>query len=413
MALQALLFAHHVAAGVEPLAATSVAGLTVLERQARLARRLGADRVYVVAERMPPGLAAAIDRLRGEIELIRSPLALATTIEDDDRLLTFEEGLVVDDAAVAPLLESAPDTMIAVKLGDPPYAGAERLDSASFWAGVAIYEARLVRDVVANLGEWDLQSTLLRSAAGEGVPPVDAFATPPSIWTLVTEPADAVSVAATLLDAGREVRATAPARYLYEPVERRLVEAALPTRLPGMAVIIAGVGAGAAAIAAFAIGWLWVGLLLALIAPPLADTGCWLVRARLGTPPDWVDGALDRVVEPAWYLGLAAGLAGGALGLGAWAVAVAGITFRLASDMQRRFFARLRGTALENAGPAEARLAAWGASRETAAWILLPFAVADAWALGFAALALHAGGSFFLWQARLFARLENEAGNSL
>jgi hypothetical protein len=412
MALVALLFAHHVASGGgEPLAVTDVAGLSVLERQAMLARRLGAERVFVVAERMPPGLAAALLRVRDLVEVVREPARLATGIAEGDRVLTLEEGLVVDAAAAEALLESESDTLLAVKAGEPPYPEAERLDSSCFWAGLAVYDGRLVRRVVADLGEWDLQSTLLRAATGEGVRQVEAFApTPPAVWAPAVTDETAAAIGERLIGAGREVRWSWPARFLYAPLERWLLGLVLPTRISGPALAAAGVGMGLLAAIAFALGWLWPGLVLAILAPPVADTGLWLARARLAPAPAWLDPLFDYGVEPAWYLGLAASLAAGDLGWGAWVLAAAIIAFRLAADAQRSFFGRVRGEPLETAGVPEMRLARAAAARETMPWLLLPFAAAGAWPLGLVALGLYTAGSFFGWQSRLFARLDDKTG---
>lgn len=408
MALVALLFAHHVASGgAEPLAATEVAGLSVLERQALLARRLGAERVFVIAERMPPGLAAALLRVRDLVEVVRDPAVLGRDLTEDDRVLTLEEGLVVDPDAAAALLEDAPGTLLAVNAGEPPYPTAERLDSNSFWAGLAIYDGRLVRSVAADLGEWDLQSTLLRAATGEGVPQVEVFApTSPAVWRLADTDEAATAIGEALLGGGREPRWSWPARFLHAPAERWLLGWALPTRISGPALVAAGIGLGAIAAVAFALGWLWPGLALALLAPPVADTGLWLARARLAPAPAWLDPAFDYGIEPAWYLGLAAFLAGTSLGVGAWVLAAAIIAFRLAADAQRRFFRRFRDEPLEATGVAETRLARASAARETVPWALLPFAAAGAWDVGFIVLGLYAAASFFGWQARLFARLQ-------
>ena len=418
MSLVALLFAHHVApGGVEPLAAIDVGGLTTLERQVALVRRLGAERVHVVAERMPPDLAAALHRIHDLVEVVRDPARLVDAFHDDDHVLTLDEGLVADEAAARGFVAMADGAALAVVVDEPPYPGAERVDSSCFWAGAAIYEGRLVRAVAADLGEWDLQSTLLRTAVGEGSAQIDAFVSAPALWRRVSDRDDAHDVGTMLLGAGRESRSGWPSRFLYAPLERLLVRAMLRTRVTGPMLVAAAVVAGVAAALAFAGGWLWTGLVLALLAPIAGDAGLWLARARLTTPPTWIESAFDHGIEPVWYLGLAAhfsrDLSAGAWSVGAWAVAAAIIALRIASDAQRRFFARHRGQSLDAAGVPERRLSRGSASRETMPWLLLPFAAADAWPLGFAALAMFAGASFFGWQSRLFKRLDDGTGVNL
>ena len=412
MALVALLFAHHTVAGSsEPRAAAVVAGLTILERQAMLARRLGAERLFVVAERMPPGLAAALDRLHDVIEVVRDPAALVIGIADGDRVLSLEEGLIVDEADARPLVELA-GPALAVNSGEPPYDGAERLDSTSFWAGLAVYDGRLVRAVAADLGEWDLQSTLLRAATGEGIAQVEPFAggLPPS-WRFIAEPGNSAATDAQLIADGAPVRSGWPSRYLYPPVERMAVAAALPTRVTGFALAVtAGVLGGLAALA-LALGWPLVGVALAIVAPAVADVGAWLGRVRLEPAQPWVEPTFDYAVEPAWYLGLAAGLAVDRLGIAAWALAAALIAFRLADLRQQRLLARIGATAAED--KRARRLDLLAAGRDTLPWVLLPFALAGMPAAGLAALAVYAGATFFLRQSRLFARVTEMAGVKL
>lgn len=412
MALVALLFAHHAVAGsTEPRAAIAIAGLTMLERQAVLAQRLGAERLFVVAERMPPGLATALERLQDVAEVIRDPASLAANIADRDRVLTLEEGLIVDEAD-ARLFIDAPGAVLAVKTGEPPYDGAERLDSASFWAGLAVYEGRLVRAVASDLGEWDLQSTLLRSATGEGTAQVEPVAGGlPATWRFIAEPGASRSIDEQLIADGAPVRSGWPSRYLYPAIERLAVRAALPTRVTGLALAVTAVALGGLAALAFAMGWPAVGLGLAIIAPPVADIGAWLGRVRLEPAQPWVEPAFDYAIEPGWYVGLAAGLAVDGLGVGAWAFAAALIAFRLAELRQQRVLARLGSATTE--GKRERWLDLLTAGRDTLPWALLPFALAGAWAPGLVALAIYAGASFFAWQSRLFARVTEIAGVKL
>lgn len=411
MALVALLFAHHAASGsAEPRAAIDVGGLSVLERQALLVRRLGAERLLVIAERMPPGLAAALTRLRDVVEVVRDPASLATRIGDNDRVLTIEEGLIPDEAMVAALVD-ARSAALTVKPGEPPYPGAERLDSRSFWAGVALYDGRLVRAVAADLGEWDLQSTLLRSAAGEGIAQVEASDGDAAAWRFVADPLAALPAEQQLAEDAASKPHSWPSRYLYWPIQRLAVRAALPTRLTGQWLTIGAATLGVLAGLSFAGGWLAVGLALAIVAPVVAGIGAWLGRVRLEAPQDWVDPAFDYAIEPLWSLGLAYHLAGAGLGVGAWALAAAVIAFRIAGLREQRLLARLDADAPEPGGRPWLDLLAAG--RETLPWALLPFGLAGAWGLGLAALAAYAGASFFALQSRLFARVTEIAGAKL
>jgi hypothetical protein len=408
MALVALLFAHHAASGsAEPRATIDVGGLSVLERQALLARRLGAERLLVIAERMPPGLAAALTRLRDVVEVVRDPASLATRIGDGDRVLAIEEGLIPSPAMVAALVD-ARSAALAVKPGEPPYPGAERLDSRSFWAGIALYDGRLVRAVAVDLGEWDLQSTLLRSAAGEGIAQVETPDGDAAAWRFVVDLPAALSAEQQLTEDAALAPRSWPSRYLYWPIERLAVRASLPTRLTGPWLTMGAAALGVLAGLSLAAGWLAVGLVLAIVAPVVGGIGAWLGRVRLEAPQDWLDPAFDYAIEPLWSLGLAYHLADEGLGVGAWALAAGVIAFRIAGLREQRLISQLGA---EASGPSgRAWLELLGAGRETLPWVLLPFGLAGAWGLGLAALAVYAGATFFAFQSRLAARVAMVAG---
>ena len=410
MALLALLFAHHVASGsAEPLAAIEVAGLSVLERQVVLARRLGAERIIVVAERMPPGLAAALAHIGDSVIVVRDAAAIAAQIGTGDLVLTLQEGLVADEIPATALLGEAASPLLAVTPSEPAYASAERLDSESFWAGFAIYDAAMVQGVAADIGEWDLQSTLLRAAAAAGSLRVELHVEP-AAWRFVGEAGSASAITAQLMAESRPRRFGWPSRYLFALIEPRLVEALLPTRLTGRMLAVAGVLAGLAAALLFATGWLWAALVLAVLAPQISDAGAQLARLRLEPPEDWFDSTYDFFVEPTWYLALAAWLADQGYGFGAWAMAAAAIAFRFAMIRQSDFYRRLHGRELEAAEP---RWAALAAGRDTVPWLLILAGIAGLWLAGLGAVAIYAAGSFFILQTRLFARLADPAGAKL
>src|SRR3546814_9073084 len=46
--------------------------------------------------------------------------------------------------------------------------GFERIDATARWAGLALLPGTMVREVSRRFGDWDLQSTLLRTAVQSG-----------------------------------------------------------------------------------------------------------------------------------------------------------------------------------------------------------------------------------------------------
>ncbi len=407
MSLHALLFAHHVAPGSgEPLAAIDVAGLSVLERQVVLVRRLGVERIFVVAERMPPALAAALDRIGESVQIVRSAPALSAEIAADDVVVTLQEGLVAEETPATALIGEAAAPLVAVSMAEPAYGTAERLDSDSFWAGFAIYEGAMVRQVAADIGEWDLQSTLLRAAAAGGTPRVE-LRVEPAAWRFVGEARSGSALSAQLIDETRPRRFGWPSRFLFAWVEPRAVAALLPTRVTGRLLTVGGVLLGLLASLLFATGWPWPALAFAVSAPQLSDVGAQLARLRLEPTEDWVDPCYDWLVEPTWYLALAAWLADQGYGFGAWSFAAAAIAFRFAMIRQSSFYRRLKGIELEIEEP---QLAAFAAGCDSAPWLLILAGLGSLWLAGLGAVAVYAALSFFLLQGRLFARVADPSG---
>ncbi|MFC3713901.1 hypothetical protein ACFOMD_15095 [Sphingoaurantiacus capsulatus] len=408
MALVALLFAHHGAPGGEPLAAIDVAGLTVLERQVVLSRRLGAEKIFVIAERMPPGLAAALDRVGDSVKILRDPALLGEAVADDDLVLSLQEGLVAEVAPATALLGEAPAPLLAVTEGEPAYQAAERLDSLSFWAGFAVYPAEQVKEVAADIGEWDLQSTLLRTAASSDSPRLTLHVEPAE-WRFVGEAASATALSDQLLSETRPRRFGWPSRFLFAGLEPRLVRLMLPTRLTGRMVTAGAVTLGLLGVLLFAFGWPGPALLLAILSPQLADAGVQLARLRLEPTEKWIEPAFDHAIEPGWYLALGAHLS--TLGWSAaWPLAIGVVAARVAMNQQSRFYRRLKDDDLEAAEPGWSAVAA---GRDTLPWLLLPFALLVMWKAGLIAIAIYAASSFFVLQARLFSRLADPAGAKL
>lgn len=412
MALTALLFAHHGAGSDgEPPAMRSVAGLGVIERQVRQARRCGAGRVIVVVERMPPRLAMTLAALN--VEIVR---AIAGISVGDERVLVIEDALVVDARIVLATLAKE-GRAVAVWKGRNGPEGAQRIDPVTHWAGVAVYPGALVSKVLADLGEWDLQETLLRAAfAGEkpvrvDIATIDDYEVErkrkvPLVWAGVRSDADAASAGENVLAAGQQGCPDWPARYVNTIVENWLVRALLDTRLTPGAVHAASAAVGAAATLAFATGWLWVGLALALLTAPLQGGAHKLALAREHGLQNRVT---DKLIEYSWYLGLAGHFALSRESFGPIMFAAMILLASIGGTVQREMFTRFTGRSLDDCGGLERRFRLVASGRDTNLWLMLPFAALEAWYAGFVALALYAVGSYAVAQARFYVRLDEYA----
>ena len=114
----------------------------------------------------------------------------------------------------------------------------ERIDAQSRWAGVALVDAHLLGSTAAMLGDWDLQSTLLRRALQEGalrLRPSDVGGEP-----LARRAADDLDdFQRKLVRRSRGARPDWVSRYLLPPIEEFATERLMET---AHSAAVAGVG---------------------------------------------------------------------------------------------------------------------------------------------------------------------------
>lgn len=395
------------AASAEPLI---VGGIGILERQIRQVRRAGVVRTIVVGQRHWG------DRVAADIGHVADAGGLPRLLDGVDRVLTIAPGAVLDERIVAATV-AGPAPAVAVWPTRTGHAGTERIDAVTVAAGIALYPAALVRDVAARLGDWDLPSTLLRAALGEpGLTRVDLAALPayaperrrevPLVWALPTDADGARAVTATIVAAAQKGCLDWPARYLHAPIEDAVVRLLLPTAVTPNMVTLANAAVALVAVVAFAGGWLWTGLILALVCGPLDGVDGKLARSRIEfSRLGELEHVLDKVAEYGWFAAVAAHFAHALGHDGPWAVAALLIGFALAESLQGEFFRRFTGVQLDDAGRFERGFRVVAARRNTLLWTWLPFAAAGAWYEGFFTLSLYTLATFFVMQVRFFVRL--------
>lgn len=394
MALAALISAYH--EDSEPgdgLRATlPLAGRTLIERQARLAASAGAAPIVILVERMPSELLNAVDRLRSEgiaVKIARSVAEAADSIHPEDRLLLLADGVVADESHVArvagaegPILLTVPD-----QASDDRF---ERIDAQSRWAGLAALDGTLLKSTAAMLGDWDLQSTLLRRTiqAGARQFAVRGEAADDRL-TIAETGEDLAEVEASILEGAADLRRDWVSRWLLAPVERLATRLLMPTVIsPAWLRITAAVLTVLGAFL-FARQWIWPGLVILLLGTPLDGTAERLATLRMqpAGPRGWA-----AVLLPALG-GIALLALGYALaetrGWGCVALAGAALAFMVALQVELEGERGIDRTLL--------------AERKGLTWLLLPFALGGAWVTGLVALAAYAAGSFF-WVQRLIHR---------
>ncbi|MEO8455594.1 MAG: NTP transferase domain-containing protein [Sphingomicrobium sp.] len=362
-----------------------LSGRTLIEYQVRCAAAAGAAPIVVVVERVPQALQDAFERLRLDGVGVFPVSAIEEAVsrfEAGAMILLIGDGVAPTAELVASLAEE-PEPAVATVADDEAHESFERIDAESRWAGVALVDAHLLGSTAAMLGDWDLQSTLLRRSIQEG-----ALRLPVAEGTeplLVESAQDLEGFQRRLIVASRGIRSDWVSRYLLPPVEEftteRLMEsAARPIWLIWAAVVLTLGGAFC-----FTRGWLAAGLVLLLLSTPLD-----IVASRLATLRLRPLAARLMIRLALWP---AAGVA--LLALGWWetrhgtgwgALVSAGATIAFAEA------ARIEKAGLPSGGDL------WLFSRRGAIVAAVPFALGGAWTSYLVALLVYATASFFIVQ---------------
>jgi hypothetical protein len=176
MALGALVGAYQEDDGGGLRALLPLAGQTLIEYQARCLAAIGVAPLVVLVERIPVALNDAFERLRGEgisVVAVSDGAEAASRFEAGLDVILLADGVAPDMADVARLGDGdgawgGEGAMILTVADDADHESFERIDATHRWAGLARLPAGLVGATAAMIGDWDLQSTLLRRAVQSG-----------------------------------------------------------------------------------------------------------------------------------------------------------------------------------------------------------------------------------------------------
>ena len=135
-----------------------------------LRRGCGRGPIVVVVERVPQALQDVFERLRAD------GIGAFPISDVEEAVSRFEAGsmiLLVGDGVVPPAdlvtdIADEAEPAVATVPDDEAHEQFERIDAESRWAGVALVDVRLLGSTAAMLGDWDLQSTLLRRTIQDG-----------------------------------------------------------------------------------------------------------------------------------------------------------------------------------------------------------------------------------------------------
>ena len=385
MALGALIGAYFEDDNGGLRALLPLAGRTLVEYQVRCASAAEAAPILVLVERVPQALQDAFERLRIEgigVFPVGDVHEAVSRFEAGSTILLIGDGIAPPAALVEQLAEE-PESTVAFVPDDEFHAKFERIDAQSRWAGVSIIDGELLASTARMLGDWDLQSTLLRRAIQEGAArvPVSAGMEP----VLAEDAGQLAEFQRGLLAGSRVERSDAASRFILPPVEDWATEQLIESQVRPEWLLWTAAGLALAAAAAFIWGWPGVGIGLLIVSTPLDLVAGRLAAIRLRPLPAryWARRLL-------WPLAGLALLALGwwewrnATGWGAFVTALATAAFAHATVLER------------TAPPGEWDL--WLFSRPNAILLGFPFALFGAWTAYLLLLLAYSGTSFFLVQ---------------
>ncbi len=363
-----------------------IAGRTLLEYQVRCAAAAGAAPIVIVVDRIPIALNEVIRQLQQEglpVVTVGDAAEASSRFEAGELILLVADGLAPSPELLASLADEQEPVIVTVP-DDGAHERFERIDAVSRWSGVALVDAQMIGATAAMLGDWDLQSTLLRRAlqSGARTMPIAAGAGDP---LLAESASDLADLERHLFVASRGSRRDWASRYVLPLVEEFATEKLVETRVRPEMLVQVALLLSLGAIIAFATGWLWLGLILLVLTTPLPLIARRLAALRLTPMP--ARSLARRLLWPAAGAALIAlgwwqsdhGAAWGAL-LGAAAAAA----FAEAGRIERE--------KLEFPGEI------WLISRRNAILAAVPFAAFGEWTGYIVALVLYAGASFFVVQ---------------
>ena len=386
MALGALIGAYQEDEAGALRALLPLAGQTLIEYQARCLAGLGAAPLLVLVERVPIALNEAFERLRAEgiaVVAVGDGAEAASRFEAGSEVILLADGIAPDPSDLARLAEDDEAAVLTVP-DDEEHHAFERIDAANRWAGLARLDAGLVGATAAMIGDWDLQSTLLRRAVQAGVRLVPS-ASGEGRGPFLADGAAMAGFERRLMLASRGERSDWVSRYLLPIVEDLATEKLLETRVRPEWLMRAALGLTVAAAFSITRGWLAAALAMLIVSMPLDLVARRMSLLRLRP--------LSPSLPSARLLWPAAGLALLALGWfvsrhgGGWGALVAAASAAAFAEAMR-----IERQGIDPPG------AHWHFSRRAGIVAAIPLAILGWWNVLLALLAVYAATSFFLAQ---------------
>jgi hypothetical protein len=356
-----------------------LAGMTLVEQQARRASTAGATHILLLVEEISPELAAAIGRLRDDGLTIgmAEGIDVAADALAEQRVLLIADGCLPEPRVLRDLA-ALPVPAVTTLADTAAHERYERIDANVRWAGIALVDGYRVAETATTLGSWDPVSTLLRRAVQEGAIRLAVDESPP---LLLVDPASLSSAEAAIVAAARRPAGDWISRFLFSPIEELALPLLLGRRVNAIwlalaAGLLALIGGGMAWA-----GWRWPALVCLLLGGPIAAGAARLARVQARQIPfEWTFAALRLIGAALAAGGLATGLAMASGQWGWWLVATIVPGMMGALEAVCRLGEKARSL--------------WIASLDGLVWTMLPFAVVGWWGIGLGVSAAYASLSF-------------------
>ena len=363
-----------------------LAGRTLLEYQVRCAAAAGAAPVVVVVERVPQALQDAFERLRLDgigVFPVSDVHEAVSRYEAGSMILLIGDG-IAPTAGLVTTIADEPEPAIATVTDDEAHEAFERIDSETRWAGVALVDSKTLGSTAAILGDWDLQSTLLRRTLQDGALRWPVGGDNGAEQLLVERAEQLDNFQRTVLAGSRQARRDWASRYVLPPVEEFATEQLMETALRPAWLVWAALALTLAAAAAFSRGWLGAGLILLVLSAPLDIIASRLATLRLKPLPKLM--LTRRLLWPAASIALLALAVWEARHAGGWGAVMAAVAAAAFAEAAR--LEAVPGLPGEQ----------WLLSRRNAIFLAIPFAVFGVWTSYLIALFVYAAASFFYVQ---------------
>ncbi len=149
-----------------PLAALSLAGRSIAERQLDLALALGCERIVCITQGLDGGLIAmqhSAERAGAIFNLVSGARPLSGLVHANDELVVFAPGLLPLAQEAREILQKGQGVLV-LPVDSGLEAGFERIDLNHAWAGVLIMPGRMVEQLTQLPPDCDCVSALLRIA---------------------------------------------------------------------------------------------------------------------------------------------------------------------------------------------------------------------------------------------------------